>query len=437
VRVNKRASHSPRFSAPLPTYYVIAFLCMLLLLSGCGKVSDTASGGITTLKFWNGFTGPDGKTMEAMVRQFEKENPDIRVNMQIIPWAQYYDKLTLGLAFHQAPDIFVCHANRMPEFARYNVFKDLGEFQKGAQALPENDFLPLPWLVAHFDGKQYGVPLDCHPLGLYYNRKLFKEAGVVDAKGEPKPPATWPEFLDAAHKLTKDTDGDGRPDQWGFAFTWQHSNWYLFAFQHGADALSPDLKRSALDTPAALEATEQMRRMITMERIAPQPEGIDAWTGFRQGRVAMAMEGIYMLADLEKTKGLDYGAAPVPAFGPVKATWAGSHLLCIPAQSSASHSAAAWRLIKYLSDHSLDWAQGGQVPVRKSLLESARFKGMRVQSAFAQQLPYVHYEPFSTRATEIQPLLDDAIESAILGLQPPKEALNEANTSINHVLSRP
>ena len=62
---------------------------------------------------------------------------------------------------------------------------------------------------------------------------------------------------------------------------------------------------------------------------------------------------------------------------------------------------------------------------------------MRVQSAFAQQLPYVHYEPFSARATEIQPLLDESIESAILGLQSPKEALDEATKSVNHVLSRP
>src|SRR5437762_942491 len=110
---------------PHRSTHAILSLLLLLNLASCRRQSVANASAITDLRFWNGFTGPDGKTMERMVRQFQTENPAIRVHMQIIPWAQYYDKLTLGLAFHEGPDVFVCHGNHLPEFAQYGVFKPL------------------------------------------------------------------------------------------------------------------------------------------------------------------------------------------------------------------------------------------------------------------------------------------------------------------------
>src|SRR5438132_1476144 len=72
------------------------------------------------------------------------------------------------------------------------------------------DFAPVPWRASFFRGHQLGLPLDVHPMGLYYNTRLFREAGIVDAEGKARPPRTWEEFLAAAGKLTRDTDGDGR-----------------------------------------------------------------------------------------------------------------------------------------------------------------------------------------------------------------------------------
>jgi multiple sugar transport system substrate-binding protein len=407
-----------------------------VLGAGCGRGSGGGRGPIT-LKFWNGFTGPDGKTMEKLVREFERENRDLRVAMQIIPWAQYYDKLTLGMAFKQGPDLFICPAARLPEYAQYRVFKDLSGFIAEDRGIDTSDFLPLAWEASQYEGRPVAVPLDCHPQGLYYNKRLFREAGLVDSAGEPLPPRTLDEFLATAKKLTIDKDGDGRPDQWGFAFTYQRSNWYTFALQRGASSLTPDLRKAMLDHPQALAATRQMRSFITEHRIAPNPEGIDAWMGFRQQRVAMALEGIYMLTSLEEMKDLDFGAAPVPLFGEQRATWAGSHLLCIPAYADEARARAAWRLIRFLSDHSMDWARGGQVPARLSLIRSPEFRTLKAQSAFAEQLPYIRYEPYSTKITEVGPFIDMAIESALLGLKPVEAAMKEGAGRVNRVLDRP
>lgn len=416
---------------------VLVALALVVAVAGggCRKVPPVIDEpGV--VRFWNGFTGPDGATMERIVRQFERET-GLRVKMQIIPWATYYDKLTLSLAYGGAPDVFICHANRLAEFARYGVMRPLDDLVAEDRAFPLNDILPNILEAARYKGTLCGLPLDCHPQGLYYNEKLFREAGIVDAQGQARPPANLQEFLDTARKLTRDTNGDGRPDRWGFAFTWLRTNWITFISQFGGSILTADLRASAINQPANVEATQLMTDLITRYRIAPRPEGFDSWMGFRQGRVAMAIEGIYMLSSLEEQTGLEYAGAPVPLFGRKMAAWGGSHILCMPKDMPDARARMAWRFMRYLSDHSLDWAAGGQIPVRASLLKHPRFQAMPVQREFAKELPYVVFEPASHKSTEIMPFYDAAVEAALLSIKTPREALDEAHRRISQVMARP
>jgi multiple sugar transport system substrate-binding protein len=411
-------------------------LLLALLLSGCARrertsALGTASGKIV-LDFWNGFTGPDGKTMERIVRQFQKENPDVGVRMQLIPWATYYDKLTLSLAYRGAPDVFVVHAGRLPEFASFDTLQPLDALMAAAEPpLPKERFAPAPWNASFYAGKQVALPLDVHPIVLYCNTRLLQEAGV------PEPPRTWDAFLEAARKMTKDTDRDDRPDQWGFVFTWQRSNWLTFAYQFGGGVLSPDYKSCAMESPESLAATRRMCDLVYTHRVAPKPEGIDAWLAFRQGKVGMALEGLYMLSTLEEQKNFPFVAAPAPQFGPKPGAWGGSHLLCQPAGITPERSRAAWRLMRYLSDHSLAWAKGGQVPARLDLQRSPEFAAMPAQSAAATQLPYIQYDPLTPKMNAIFPFVDPAIEAALLGLQTPEGAMRDACRRIAQVLKRP
>ncbi|MCC6729532.1 MAG: ABC transporter substrate-binding protein [Chthonomonadales bacterium] len=429
------AARLRRSRAALGAVLGLGIALLALLPASCGRAPGTvAEGG--AIRFWNGFTGPDGATMERMTKRFTAET-GIPVRMQIIPWATYYDKLTLSLAYGDAPDLFVCHANRIAEFARYQVFAPIAPLLAADPSFDVDDIIPRVRSAATYCGTQVALPLDCHPQGLYYNARLFREAGIVDAGGRAAPPRTLDEFLAAARRLTRDEDGDGQPEQWGFAFTWLRTNWITFLSQFGAGILTPDLSRAALAEPPALEATRLMRDLIYRYRVAPKPEGIDAWMGFRQGRVAMAIEGIYMISSLQTQPGLSYAGAPVPRFGPNPGVWGGSHMLCLPRDLPAERQARAWRLMRYLSDHSLDWAAGGQVPVRRSLLRTARFRRMTVQYQFSHQLPYVVFEPPSPKSNEVTPFVDSAIQAVLLGIQSPRAAAADASRRINQVLERP
>lgn len=406
------------------------------LAGGCaarrraGSAALAAAG--TTIRFWNGFTGPDGKTMEALVKRFRAANPDVAVEMQIIPWGTYYDKLTLSLAYNGAPDVFVVHAGRLPEFAAFDTLRPLADlYASDARPLSVKDFAPVPWQATFYQNRQLALPLDVHPLGLYYNTDLFAQAGIT------APPTNWDAFLDAARRLTRDTDGDGRTDQWGFVFTWQRTNFLTFAAQEGGGILTPGGARSAMDSPATLRAAHRMHDLIYKHKVAPRPEGVDAWLAFRQGRVGMALEGVYMLSSLQEQKGLAYAGAPAPQFGPYPGVWGGSHLLCQPAGIAPGQAKAAWRLMRFLSDNSLAWAEGGQVPARVAIQKSAAFAALPVPSAFARQLPYVQYEPLTPKTNALLPFVDPAIEAVLLDLQTPEAALRDASRRINQVLARP
>ena len=414
--------------------------CGALALAGCAKRRPMGGGytadGRPIITYWNGFTGPDGKTMQAMVSQFQVENPDVLVQMQLIPWGTYYDKLTLSMAYGGAPDVFILQVFRMPEYAIYNAVRPSADLL-AESGLGAKDFAPGAWQRSFFRGVQYGLPLDIFLVGLYYNTHLFEQAGIVDAYGKAKPPTTWDEFLDAAKRLTKDTSGQGRPDQWGFAIQDNHINWCTFAGQYGAAALTPDGSRAAMSSSSSLAATRQLRDLIYTHRVCPKPEGVDAWLAFRQGKVAMEMAGLFMLHSLMEQQGLPFAGAPVPQFGPRRTAWAGTNLLCQPAGLSDDHVRASWRLIKYLSDHSLTWASAGMVPARANVMQTAEFKAMTVQSEFARQVPDIVYEPPSTRYTGEVDFADTAVEAVLLNLATPERAMQEADRRINQLLTRP
>lgn len=431
-----RNNTGPRSSPTARAASACGLLVTLLaaLVAGCGA-SRNRSTDVVTLDFWNGFTGPDGTTMERIVRRFNRTHPRIRVKMQIIPWGTYYDKVTLGLAFGGAPDVLILHSNRFPEFANYKSLEPLDDLVK-RPGFPESDFAPAPWAAGVWKGRRCAIPLDCHPIGLYYNTRLFRQAGIVDADGNAKPPETLHEFLEAAKKLTVDENKDGRPEQWGFAYTWLRTNAFTFLHQFGADILTPDYRRSGLDAPDAARALGLMQALCYQHRVCPRPEGADAWMGFQTGKVAMALEGVYMLASLEEQKELEFAGAPCPLFGKRRAVWASTHLLAMPAGPDRAKREAAWTFMRYLSDESLDWARGGQVPVRKSILASSGFRKLQVQYAFSRELPYIAYEPPTVSYNQVVPFYDAAIEASLNRIKPTDEALKEAARRINEVLER-
>lgn len=373
--------------------------------------------------------------MLRMVQRFNAANPDIQVIMQRMDWATYYNKLFVAGLGGRAPEVFILQTHSVPRFAQASFVRPVDDLTADRRGLDIGDIDANVWQAVSVAGKHYGVPLDVWPMGMYYNRKLFREAGIVDARGEPKPPTDRAEFLDAIRRLTKPAAG-GKPAQWGFVFTNFESNVYTIMQQFGGEFFSAGNERCVVNNPKNVEALQLCVDIIRKERCAPPPENFDAWIGFRQGTAAIAFEGIYMLADLQKQKDLDFGGAPTPLLGKRRAVWAGSHNVCLRADLQGADLDAAWRFTTFLSNNSLDWAQGGQVPVRKSLRETPRFAGMEVQSQFAREIPYAVYLPRLPYIFEFQTEFNNAIEKALRASATPQQALDSTARNINEIIRR-
>ena len=395
---------------------IALLLTILVTLTSCD--SRTLSSATIKLRFWNGFTGPDGRTMLSIVKQFNAANPDVHVIMQRMEWGTYYNKLFVAALGKRAPDVFVIHTDSIPRFRSAGFLRPSDDI-----AIDSRDFDENVWRAVEFDGKHYAIPLDVHLLGMFYNRTLFKEAGI------DHPPKNRAEFLDACRRITK----EGR---WGFVFTWQRTNIYTLFRQWGGDIFNADGTVCTINSSPCVAAMQFAVDLIFKEKVTPSPAAINAFIGFRQGKVGMVFEGIYMLPELQRQTDLDWAAAPVPQLGEQPAAWCNSHNLCIRSDLTGRELEAAQRFVKYLSDHSLDWAAGGQVPVRKSLRNSEKFQAMTAQREFAKQIPHASYMPRVMFVNEYLAEYEPAIERALYGSATPQAALDAARERIEKVMAR-
>jgi len=139
-----------------------------------------------------------------------------------------------------------------------------------------------------------------------------------------------------------------------------------------------------------------------------------------------------------KVKSLDWGAAPIPNIGGTEAVWASSHNFTVTKQASTdkNKAQAAKVFIKWISDHSIDWAKSGQVPARKTIRESPEFQQLEVQSIAAKELDFVKFPPATPGIGDITtPTFELAVNKAVLGKQDPKAALDEATKKANQLLA--
>lgn len=400
-----------RFSAAAATSALIA--------SGC---RDIGAGG-TIVRFWNGFTGPDGTTMLKLLKRFNATHDDVQVTMQRISWDTYYNKVFVAGLGGRAPEVFVVQVDHLERFIWGNLCASVDPV---VNAIGVDEFDADILNAARRGSTTYAVPLDIHPIGVYWNRRLFAEANIA------APPTTRDEFVDALRKLRKVVGGQ---NQWGFVYEWLRINAYTLLRQWGGDIIAPDLRTTIIDSPEAVEAINFGYELIR-DGMASPVQNTNAVIGFRQGRVGMVWCGTFILSEFRNQKDLDYGAAVLPQVGTQRGVWAGSHMLCMKAGMDEREQRASETFVRWLSDNSLDWADAGQVPVRKKLRETDVFRAMPVQSTFAQQIPYAKPMPSTTFTREYQIAFDTAVEAVLRGERSAADSLGDAAKQIRAAAAR-
>jgi len=290
-----------------------------------------------------------------LIAEFESLNPDIDVvRTNTGSPAQLATKLQTMMAAGEPPDLFYLESERVADLASKQLLADVEQYIRADQAagvtdgVDLSDYFPAVVEAFRYDGQQVGrgelvgLPKDFTTVGFYYNRDLFRRAGVP----EPSPDGwTWDEFLAAARAI-------GRlPDCYGAEFVTWEAMVRIYLFTYGVDFASPGFREFHFDDPQVVHAIETLRSWFHDETRTLLSAKTQLETGqepFLTGRIGMAGPfGRWKVPTYRRIDKFDWDFAPLPHVagrpatnGVLTVAWAMSRRNQHPEQS--------WRLMKFL-----------------------------------------------------------------------------------------
>jgi len=388
---------------------------------------------------WNGVGPPEADILTGFTQEFNAQYAGkYRVDETLMKWDTLYTKILTDYRTGNAPDILTFEAPALPQYVSFGVLQDIGTAMAQV-GIRERDYVPRAWQGTFVAGKQYAVPIDVHPWALFYNRKLFRAAGLPD-----RGPRNMDEFVSFAKKLTMATHGGGTIDQWGFAFNYSgaipHRLLISLLAQKGKFLLSPDNKRAVFDNPDTIEALQFLYDLVYKYKVAPERE-TDTVGDFQRGVIGMIVTGPWELPDFKHTAGLDFMTAPFPVFYSRPAVWGDAHQFVLPRSASPERQEAAMQFALFVSRKGLEWTtQAGHIPVRLDVLDSPQFKSMTEWQAIAAETKYMVYYPPIIQFSRVfgqdpSSPLDKMTESILLNKASIPDAVKQAELEFNQILA--
>src|SRR5918996_2296544 len=411
----------------------------MLVLAGCagrGQQSEESNAsGPVTLKFWNGFTGPDRPAVEELVKRFNESQDQAKIQMEIMPWDVFFDKLLPSLSSGTGPDIAGMDTAQVPQYAVKKALKPVDDYytQSGNEA---DKLIPAAVQGATFEGTKYSVPMNFTTLLLYWNKGMFKEAGL----DPEKPPANWDQFADYAKKLTKDTNGDGKPEQYGLAIA-DHETiamWPILFWQNGGGVVSEDGKKAMLGDPATIQAANHWVDLVRNDKIAPIGlGGADAAKLFPSKKAGLEILGPSMTTGF-KDAGIDFGLAMPPA-GPKEAVTLGTSVgFTVSAKADQRKTEAAYEFFKFWNskESQVYWSVHSGFPPNRTDISAAELKENPYVAAFAAPADKSRF--YLSNVQEFQKvnetLFEPALQRVLNGKANVQDAFGKASSDIQTVL---
>ncbi|ABR30878.1 ABC transporter substrate-binding protein [Thermosipho melanesiensis] len=302
--------------------------------------------------FWHGLSrDPDKSSIEKIIKEFENENPDIKVKVVIVPAAETDStKLLTAVAAGTGPDLVYLDRFTVSQRAANNVLEPMEDYLKKIGidiSEMKNQFYSFAIEECIFNGKMWALPFDTDVRILLYNAKLLKKAGYNE------PPKTVYEMINVADKLTVEGKR-GRYETVGF-IPWYAQGWpytWIFAFE-GKIFDKESGKFIFATDPGVIEAykwQEEWANRFGYEALnAFGSLQIGDLNPFTAGKLAMIVDGNWTISGLKMfaPKDFEYKISGIPTKSGKPVTWAGGWSLAIP--RGAKHKEAAAKLAYYIA----------------------------------------------------------------------------------------
>jgi sn-glycerol 3-phosphate transport system substrate-binding protein len=395
--------------------------------------TNAGNGTRTKVRFWYGLGGQLGEVIEGQIAKFNQSQD--RVEVEGVFQQSYngvQEKFQAALVGGDVPEIVQMEIHATPQFASSGALTPLEQFYENDPEFNFDDLVPATLLNQRWEGKLYAMPINRSTPLLYYNKDLFRAAGL----DPEQPPMTWQDVRDISKQIAKTENG--QTTVYGFI---PMSSWWFFesmVWSNGGQLMSADLQNVTFAEPGA-EVVQIWADMIHQDKTARTFTGDKAneqqQQEFIQGRAAMVLNSTADLGRYTRDiKDFEVGTAFLPHMeGHDHAVPTGGAAAAIPAAVPEDKKQAAWEFIKWWTspEQAANWSQNtGYFPVRQSsidLLTGQGYYGERPNFKTAiDQLQYAREAPSTPQFPAIAKEINKGMEETLVNNVPASDALRKA-----------
>jgi sn-glycerol 3-phosphate transport system substrate-binding protein len=386
--------------------------------------------------------GPITKTIDQMSADFEKENPGIKVKP--VYAGTYQETIVKALTAHKSgtpPTTAILLSTDMYTLIDEDAIVPFEDINAGADdAAWRKSFYPAFMANSQTGGKTWGIPFQRSTIVLYWNKELFKEAGL-----DPnKPPGTWKEMLEYAQKLTK-KDPSGNITQYGVQIPSSGFPYWLFqglTTPNGVELMNAAGTETYFDKPEVVEALQYWVDLGRKHKV--MPTGVIEWgttpKDFFEKKIAMMWTTTGNLTNVKNNAKFDFGVAMLPASKRRGSPTGGGNFYVFK-KAPKDQQVAAAKFAKFMTqpERAAQWGMDtGYVAVRPDAWQTAKMteyvKGFPVASVARDQLQYSVAELSTHDNQRVTKALNDGIQAALTGAKEPAAAMKDAQAEATRIL---
>lgn len=386
--------------------------------------------------------GPITKIVDTLAADFEKEHPGIKIKP--VYAGSYQDTITKVLTAAKggdAPHMAVMLSTDMYTLIDEGVVVPFDELVKTpADRAWMSSFYPGFMKNSQTGGKTWGIPFQRSTIVMYWNKELFKQAGL-----DPnRPPQNWAELVEYGKKLTQ-RDAAGKVSTWGVQIPSSGFPYWLFqAFttQNGVELMNTEGTRTYFDKPEVVEALRYWVDLSRKHQI--HPPGVVEWgttpKDFLERKAAIIWTTTGNLTNIRNNAKFDFGVAMLPA-GKQRGTPTGGGNFYVFKKASATEREAAMKFIQWVTSpkRAAEWAIAtGYVAVSPAAWDTPEMKkylaDFPAPTVARDQLQYAVAELSTHENQRVTKALNDGLQAALTGAKTPLQALQDAQREAERIL---
>jgi multiple sugar transport system substrate-binding protein len=399
-----------------------------LVFGVLGAIAGTAAQAEpVTLKVWSidGSNGPG--IADTFSKEWNEQNPDIQIDYRILPFDEMVNETLRAFTIGQAPDIVSFDNPDFPLFSSRGAMLDLTDRIAGSDVINADVYFPGPLNSVTWDGRIFGVPKYTNTIALYYNKDMFQAAGIA------KPPETWTELAEDAKILT-----DKANNVYGVT-------WSARAGEEGTFQFLPLIQMSGgtykhVNTDGAVAALNLLKGLIDNGYASHDVLSLgqsDSTATFNSGNAAMAISGDWEINRMLKDAKFDWGLVLLPTLekGGTRSSALGGYDWGI--MSTTKHPDEAFKVLEFFvqQDPRLVVEFGRVAPrTNVAIPETGIVAKDAALKTFQEQLNTAQPRGPDPQWQKISKAIYDAIQSALTGQTSAKDALDQAQATIDGIL---